>query len=150
MYVYMYCRPLRETEMLSPPNKNSLPFFHNLAITPGKTESNIVVQFAHNSQRVGCVAFLNFQGLATLFQGSLQITLGLQYCSNIWMTNQSCSCLSPSRNQQHRALEYAPLSWDLACLPYATCSSCAESKPTARALGWQRTVVSRDSGRIGP
>ena len=74
MFMCICIVPLREAEMLSPPNKNSLPFFHNLAITPGKTESNIVVQSAH-SPRVGCLTFLNFQGLAIFFQGSLRITL---------------------------------------------------------------------------
>ena len=47
-------------------------------------------------------------------------------------------------------LECAQLSCDLAFLPDTTYSYCADSQPSARALGWQSTVVVRDSGRTAP
>ena len=63
------------------------------------------------------------------------------YCtlySNNWLF-APCNITLASiwiKYEDSRALEYAPLSFDLTCLPDATCISGAESKPTSRAWDW--------------
>ena len=69
------------------------------------------------------------------------------YAPNGCQTSLTCP---PIRIQHSRALEYAPLSYNLACLPDTTCSGCAASQPNSQAWGWQNTFVRRGSGRTSP